>query len=203
MSKVETVLSFVLAVNLVGCGGGGAGSFSSGVDEGKSLGSLSKDEVTKLCTAADSWAKDNVKIDPADSCKLSGLLGIITIAAKGASATDKDVQDACKAAYDQCLKAPSQTTTSMTSSAMCQAPPASCTATVGEYDACLESIPGYVKTIFDGIPSCDKLTKASLMDPNFAGGGKTPEEPAACKTLESKCPTFKWTGSSAMPTKMP
>ena len=111
------------------------------------------------------------------TCRFSGFLA----AALGGADTDAAARAACKAAYDECAAAPAETTEK------CSKPTGMCTATVGELEACANDSTKAVEQLTNSIPSCAELTLADLMD---SGGGDdmTPEDPASCKTVETKCP---------------
>ncbi|MBN1611407.1 MAG: hypothetical protein JW940_32535, partial [Polyangiaceae bacterium] len=103
--------------------------------------------------------------------------------------TDADLQAACKTAYDQCMQATPQATQKQ-----CQQD-ATCTATVGEAEACYAAGLKQGVELMKSMPSCDKITMQSLQ-PEDAGTSTTAQEPAECTAVSSKCPN--WTTVAAI-----
>ena len=184
MVRRTAVCAVLGAVALVvGCGGsdggggGGASTFSSSVPGSAMIGSLSASDQQKLCGELESFESSSgfksaeVKV----SCGLAGILA----ATFAPDQTDAGIQAACKMAYDECANAPpdaSQCDLSTT-----------CTATVSELTACLNADVATFNSI--SVPSCASLTAATLKDATSASGAAAqPAQPAACMTVETKCP---------------
>lgn len=165
-----------MAMTTVACsddGDGGGGNFSSGVSGTKKVGELSPTEVKTFCDAAEkTLTSDGFR---APTCKLLAVVA-------AASAGEGDLKTPCKMAYDECIKEPSD------DSAMCEAPPSTCTATVGEIEACLNDTQKLLNTIAGKLPSCDNLTQSSLemLDEDSFDF----DEPASCKSVQAKCPGY-------------
>ena len=87
------------------------------------------------------------------NCSFSGILA----AALGGADTDAAARAACKTAYDACIAAPAETTTSD-----CSKPTGTCTATVGEMEACANDSAKYIGQLSSIFPSCAELTLADL-----------------------------------------
>ena len=160
-----------------GSGMGSGGDFDTGLPADKPISTLTDAEITGLCSKFDDfYSKGAVATGLKDfSCTFSGIFAALL----GGADTDAAAQAACKTAYDACIAAPSETTSS------CSKPSATCTATVGEVEACTNDSAKYVAQLGDLLPSCAELTLADLMD---MGADMTPAEPASCTTLEMKCP---------------
>jgi hypothetical protein len=136
----------------LGCGGaGGTSTFSSGVSPDKGLAGLSQEESEKVCTAERSWEEANVQFPQATKCRAVAWLA--TFEAK--PGTDKAAEDTCKSAYEACLNKPPQTSDRPL---ICVKPPASCAATVGEYEVCVRTLPESARVYEASFPSCDNLT---------------------------------------------
>jgi hypothetical protein len=164
-----------LAAAAVGatCGGDGS-SFSSGVDKGAQLGSLSAGDAQKLCDSLSTWTKDNFAPQIKEiTCRFAGFL-----ASSGGSGSAAEKQAACTTTYDQCMKQPAQET----GTATCEKPSTSCKATVGEYESCINDMAPMVDQFLSAIPTCAQAG---------SGGTVTPptniQPPASCTTVQSKC----------------
>src|SRR6187431_1778379 len=172
--------------NLAGSGSGGSGAagapstssgnYSSGVAGDKQLSSLSDQEVAGLCKKlGDYFTTGPVGKDLQDfSCRFAGLF------AGFAAQSDAELRAACKTTYDACKAAPTKTEST------CGKPEASCTATVAEYDACVNDSVKALAALEGALPSCDKLTLAFL---NSSDPGMSSDPPASCTILDSKCPS--------------
>lgn len=150
----------------------------SGLPKDKALSSLTDSERTAFCGSNSKALAAGV---PADlGCRLFGAL-----AALGAN-TDAEVKSMCQAAYDACVKMPPMPSSTPSTPAQCSVP-ATCTATVGEADACLqENI-----ALFKMLPSCQELKKSDI----DTMPGADPEPGPACKALDTKCKGAKLGGS--------
>jgi hypothetical protein len=87
---------------------------------------------------------------------------------------------ACKSVYDSCIAAPTTVTES------CTKPDASCTATVSEYEACVNDTIKALGEAEKAVPACDQLTLALLA---MSGDSMLTESPASCTALDAKCPS--------------
>jgi len=90
------------------------------------------------------------------------------------SMTDADLQATCQQLYDGCVAGGVTTN--------CSQLPATCTATVGEYDTCLsDSV-----AALGGLPPCSAATRASL--PSTVAHLTSQPTSAACAAVQNKCP---------------
>ena len=165
----------VLAVSLLGaCGSDG---FSTGLPPNKGLGTLTPAEATKLCSSTATYVQS--KADAA-TCQFTALVAGI---ARGK--TDAEARTICKTELDQCLARAGST--SGGGPVNCAAPPASCMATVGEYEACLnDTASGYDRALAS-LPSCETVTRSPSGFPTTA---PTVMTPASCTTAQRKCIGF-------------
>ena len=173
----------------VGCGGDdkdNGTAVNTGLDDSKVVGSLTQAEFKQFCDGL--GAADKNAFSKEDGCKSAGYLTALMAAAMGGAA-DADLQAACKQMYDQCMQATQQTTQKA-----CQQD-ASCTATVGEAEACYAAGLKAAADGMKGMPSCSAIT--AQMFQQDAGTASTPEEPAECTAVSSKCPN--WATVAAVP----
>jgi hypothetical protein len=156
------------------CGGDGS-TFSSGVSKDAELGSLSSGDAEKLCQSLQTWMKDNFTAQIKEvSCRTAGFL-----AAGLGSGSMAQKETTCKTAYDQCMKSPAQE--SPTTS--CEKPSATCKATVGEMETCINEIAPMMNMVLAAFPTCQQVA---------AGATPTPPSnlmpPASCTAFQTKCP---------------
>src|SRR5204862_6364638 len=91
-------------------------------------------------------------------------------ASSDATATDADLQSTCEGLYASCVAGGVTTN--------CSQIPATCTATVGEYDTCFSD----TVAALGGIPPCSSLTRASL--PANVARLTNPPVSAACNSIQ-------------------
>jgi hypothetical protein len=165
----------VLAVSLLGaCGSDG---FSTGLPPDKGLGTLTPAEATKLCSSTATFVQ--AKADAA-TCQFTAL-----VAGVARGKTDAEARTICKTELDQCLAR--ATGTGGGGPVNCPAPPASCTATVGEYEACLNDRASSYDKALASLPTCETVTRSSSSFPTTA---PTVTTPASCTTAQRKCLGF-------------
>lgn len=167
------------------------GSFSTTVPASTNLGSLTSAQATQLCADLSKFTNG----------AFSNELGTFTcnslavVSAIGAS-TDAAAQAACKMAESSCKATPTMPTMST-----CMAPNSTtCTATVGDLEACLNDITKTFATLGASIPACATLTVAQVtafLASEQDGGTAGLVEPASCVTFDTKCPD-----SSMLPPSM-
>jgi hypothetical protein len=162
-------------------GSGGSAPVSSGLPSSKPVGGLSATELTQFCKAVDAAFDDPAVND--GICKFAAALGAAVAAGVLPTISDADLQKACSEAYQECTKPDSSPMSE------CKPAPASCTATVGEFEKCLSDMKaGFVK-LGSTVPACSMLTKASLMEMEMSSPGADPvPEPESCKIVDKKCP---------------
>jgi hypothetical protein len=165
-----------LALAAIGatCGGDGS-TFSSGVDKGSQLGSLSAGDAQKVCTSLNEWMQSNFAPDIKEvTCRFTG------VTAAALAGNDKSRQEMlCKSAYDQCMMSSSN---NPIQPASCEKPPSDCTATVGELESCVNDMVPLLEKVIGAIPTCQQLASGATATPPTGL-----EEPASCKTFNSKC----------------
>jgi hypothetical protein len=162
-----------------------SGTFSSGLPGDKQLGSLTDDEAAALCQKLSEYFADGSAVSKSFeevTCRASSVI----LALFGAPTTDAALQASCKTFYDSCVAAPT------TSSESCGKPDASCTATAGEYDTCVNESVKQIGTLGTAVPSCEQLTLASAATV-FAGSASA--SPASCQAVSAKCPNAPTSGA--------
>lgn len=192
-----------------GCGGGSGAGFHTSVPASKPLNTLSPSDVKALCMDMVTFLNMQIQADLKNKdleCRGAGL-GFAALAANSPNATDAQLQQACQVGYQLCLSAPADAGVSSgnidagVSGDECtntSTPPASCTATVAQYTACVSEASSSVQ---DVLPPCNELTKAKLAmltgDAGAPGGGASTAGPA-CMAFQAACPGVNITTSSMM-----
>ena len=165
--------------SMAGASNSSTGTFSSGLPGDKVLGTLTDDESAALCKKiSDSFADGTTVAKSVEdfTCRFSSILSALFMT----PATDAALQAQCKSMYDTCIAGPS------TSTETCKKPDATCTATVAEYDACVNDQLKALSQLGNILPTCDKITLASASTLLTGSGTETP---ASCQTVETKCPS--------------
>lgn len=159
-----------------GSGGGGSGSAApgkvdSGAPDNTPASDLTDDQVAAFCDSLGKAAQDVIGADAKKAT--CGLAAYVATAFSGAMGAEAAM--VCKSSYDECLAEPDETDEE------CTKPSDSCTATVGELEACMNDTLTQAKAALVGLPNCDDLGKEIELP---AEG----ESPASCKVVEQKCP---------------
>jgi hypothetical protein len=159
------------------------GAFSTSVPSSTSLNSLSPAQLTELCSELSNYLNNGGFTKSASDyeCK------VLALVAAAAATTDADAQAACTASYDACQPDAG----AAPATGQCTAPPATCTATVGDLKACLNAYSTTFATLDASVPSCDTLTVAKVQSSLAAlagDGGTGLTTPAACTSYQAKCP---------------
>jgi len=152
----------------------GTPGFDAGLPKDKPLNSLSPDEQAAICSRLKTYFEQTGFFESQQelSCRASGLVTAITAMSK----TDAEARAVCQSTYDACAAMPADVP-------QCTPPGAACTATVGELDACMSDLAGFLREEGKLIPTCAELTLADL-----GGIGTQPELPASCQLYDAKCP---------------
>ncbi len=183
----------VLAIAIVGIGCGssgskGGGNFSTTVPGNKPISSLTPSEQAQLCHDLDQWAQTSLQ---PSLCMTDAVLAAALGAAFDSSLSDAQIQMSCTQAYNQCLTSGQSPDAGATSSCQMGVSDPTCMATVSEISTCLNDDTAVLAQQTNALPSCGALTRASL---NTAAGTNSDagaiEEPASCKTVDTKCPGF-------------
>ena len=177
------VAGSLLVAAMAGCGGSTStslGGFQSSVPEETELDKLSTAQSQTLCSELQSF-QNHSGLGVAEKKGLCVALGEISAAFLPDPLTNAGVQAACTSTYNQCV--------GETPTFECQlaGDTTGCTATVGEYEACLNDTTKQVLDALSSLPTCADLTAAQVM----MTGTSTPEAPApSCDTFNAKCPQF-------------
>ncbi len=198
------ILRFAFAIGVIGAvassacssSSGGSGTFSSGLPSSDTLSGLSDSDIQKLCgeisSFTDSYASNT------GACNIAGYAAAAFSKQLGGTTDTTTLRQLCSAAVSQC-QAQSGHIDAGVSASTCQKPSSTCTATVGDLEACLNDAKTAAQKEYAGIPSCSTLTAAdlSLTDGSLSVG--TASEPASCATLNQKCPDFASGSNSGSP----
>ena len=194
---MKNLLAVLVVVSAIGCGGGGGSSFSTSVQGSKPLGTLSTTEAATLCKDTSSYlmAQTSALNSKENQCRATGL-AFAALSSMGSSQTDAMIQQACQAGYALCESAPADdggidTTTTTVDCTNAMAPPATCTATVSQYSACLSEQIAVAQGLFT---PCNQLTAAKLATLTSDGGTSASAGPA-CAAFDAACPDFDMTMS--------
>ena len=192
-SKLWTRVLFMVGF-WAGCGGGSSSSpdaappsspdaaphLSSGVSASKPLNTLTPAEQQKLCeaTAAFLQAAVTQQQQTALTCKIAGIS-----AAQGSSSPAAD----CTKATNDCLAAnPSTSSLPDGGASSCTLPASTCTATVGQYEACANDAPGALPRAAAALPDCTHVTATT--NPEALLLPLLTAFPASCQQLTARCP---------------
>jgi hypothetical protein len=173
----------------VGCGSSSsspnsAGTFTTSVNGSKPLSALTNAEKLQLCKDATAYFQSPGVIH--SECKIAGFIEAQLSVAFDGTLTDTQLQMECTQAVDQCANTDKDGGTSVTMCNTDQPPPASCTATVADYTACISAFP---QALSGAAPECSTITRASLgADAGSLGSTADPTTLPGCMTLSNKCP---------------
>jgi hypothetical protein len=200
------VLGLTLGLAAGACNEDEPDVFSTGVRGDKPLGTVTPEEAQSVCQATQDWTRRAIAEEKQRllTCRVSAVLaaGLGSLGGGGMPGTGGGMPGAggagglpglggdptalrmaCQATYDSCLMAAAPQPGASATPAMCNAFPAGCTATVAEYEFCLNDIPAFVDRTIPMIPACDTLTAISLLSvinlPSML--------PESCKTFQMKC----------------
>jgi hypothetical protein len=220
MRPGATLITAVMGMMLAaGCGGSSSGNgsgFQSSVPASTPLDMLSAAQATQLCMTSLAYINTQVtsELNSKDfHCRTTGILAAAIQSSLTSGTTDAQLQMACTQAYNACLSAPADggvtggldagTGTATCSTAMSDL--ANCTATVGQYDSCVNGTVSAIQTAF---PPCNQLTMATitalLSDGGSSSGSGAAFSAPACMAISTACPGFtmsSMTSSALRPSK--
>jgi hypothetical protein len=176
---------------LLACGGdSGPTKYASGIDGQRPLAGLSASEAGQLCMSAQSWARDAIPLYQRAMlvCK-SGALAAVVI--EGSREGPGRLQEICQETFDGCLQHSDMAPAAIS----CPTPGPGCTATVADYEACLNDFPASFDRSVAAIPSCDKLT----LDAIFGLTNAASILPPSCVAFKMRCPGTRVTSLPVEP----
>lgn len=175
---------------VTGCGSddshnGSSTPFASGIPGDKTFDGLSAADVTNLCASLGKYLSTDPGLREA-TCHSAGF-GVALSAGLFGGKSDAELQKMCSDLEAQCKNTPPDMVQST-----CSKPASACSATVGEFEACVTDFISAATQAFATLPACSSITNESikkLLSGGSSGGGMTmAEAPPSCKTLEQKCP---------------
>ncbi len=184
--KPQISLGLVSVAALLGCGGGG-GSFSTSVPSGTKLTALTPAQDTQLCNDFQSYTTGT--LEP-DTCRLAGFEASLALLGGTPAPTDADLQTACTQTYTSCLTGGDGGSGTTTETCDVSSAPATCTATVGDLQNCLNAEQAQLNTVISAIPSCSTISMSNILTAagKFAGEEDAgTSEPAVCAQFDSTC----------------
>jgi hypothetical protein len=158
-----------------GSGGSSGGGGVTSLSGTRALNALSPAEATQLC--GDSYNYFGTAITNATTCKWKG----VAFAASSSAPSQQVLQQNCTSQEMACL----QVAKPWDTNAGCNDLPATCTATVAEYPACISDEAAAFTQTVNGLPACSALAStdtAKVFDAQAAA------PPASCAALSNKCP---------------
>lgn len=162
-------------------GSTGSSTVSTGLPATKRLGEITQAEAESLCNSLSASARDVFGDEELHrfTCTIGALPGSIRQGANGMAEIDRV---ACEQMVSACLMEEPEETTNDTDCGNTQlvASAAGCEATVGELEACLNASLTALRGLLERF-NCNTPASELMM-----GGGF--DEPAACETLDMKCP---------------
>jgi len=162
-----------------GTGGGAGGGSVTSISGSRTLGSLTKAESDQLCD--DTKAYFMTAISKANSCKFSALSN----AASTSAPNDTVLRTNCTSMETSCNASATMGPGAATS---CFMPPATCTATVAQYSACISDGAALLNQSATTLPSCSAVRLADIT-PIF-GAVEALYQAAGCMVLTAACPDF-------------
>ena len=167
------------------------GGFQSSLPADTQLDQLSTGQIQTFCTELDNFETSSGEV--MDSEQLTCLLaGFLAAEFSAAPQTRASVDAACTTAYNQCLA--QATSTPATFNCPSMSALSGCTATVGEYAACLNDATKVEAQQLQSIPTCADLTVADLT--SSSGPVQMPPLPQSCQTFNAKCPAAALGGTT-------
>jgi hypothetical protein len=162
-----------------GTAGTGGGSSVTSISGSKTLGTLTAAESDQLCD--DTKAYYMSSISKANSCKFSALSN----AASTSAPSDAVLRTNCTSMETSCNASDTMGPGAATS---CFDPPATCTATVAEYSACISDGAALLNQSANTLPGCSTVRLADI-SPIFAAVEALYQAPG-CVALMTACPDF-------------
>ncbi len=204
-------LAVVISTVAIGCGGGSSGGsggpgFNPSVPASTPLNKLSSSQAMQLCTDTGTYLNSSITTEinsPTFECQVVGI-EVATLSFDATSSTNATVQKACQDAYTACLKAPPDAGaddvdggTFTSDCTTTQGDIATCSATVGQYTACVDEL---TSVFTDAFPPCNQLTVAKLSASTSDAGTDPTTSGPACTALDNACPGA--TGDTSMTSSM-
>jgi len=163
-----------------GSGGGGGSTVSTSVPGSQQLGNLSSGDAEQYCKDLESFGQAHQQDLANANCSLGGLFS-------AAGKTGADAQQACRDGYNKCIQSPQMTTAQ--DCTKYQAQLKDCTATVAEYNQCMQdTLAAFQKITVDSV--CGSIG----MD---AGASTANADPDSCQAIKKKCPNLGASSSSS------
>jgi hypothetical protein len=159
------------------------------------LSDLDDQEREELCEQVETFVDEQFSFDVLEPaiCNLLGVVsaleasGLLGGGAGDELPSDAELQEICAEAEGLCLdgldEAASQEVAGQIGDVECGQVPDGCTATVGDFEQCLNDLGELREDLDRALPACDALTFATAALSLFSLG--QPELPAACETVQS------------------
>lgn len=151
--------------------GGAPAAAVSGAPVAVQLGTLNPEQRNQVCQ----WTVAKSNAEAPTRCLPDALVAALKQDLK----TNSALRTSCNEAYKECLDARPE-------AVVCSTPPATCTATVGEWETCFNDHATALAAFVGQLPTCDTITLDYEPDAKL-----TPlQAPASCETYASKCEDY-------------
>jgi hypothetical protein len=188
---VAGLLSATVAAGCHSSSTANLGGFQSSIPADTQFDQLSTGQIQTFCTEIDGFETSSGQV--MDSEDLTCLLaGFLAAEFSAAPLTNASVQAACTTAYNQCFA--QATSTPPTFNCPSMSALSGCTATIGEYAACINDATKLEEQALQSIPTCADLTVANLT--SSSGPAPTTPLPQSCQTVNAKCPALAVGGTT-------
>ena len=177
------LLAFLVAV---GCGNedgstapppGDPALFASGLAAGRPIVGMTKAEIDDVCGRAYVQYRELVEPRADLVCRRMALAML-----RGSAGSDEDLRRDCTKRHSSCMREILSLRTD-SDPRLCRKPFSSCTATVGELEACFTAMLRRASRAGEGLPVCADWTRAVLTPPDAADEAVL----ASCEPLQRTC----------------
>ncbi|MBX7145626.1 MAG: hypothetical protein K1X79_14335 [Oligoflexia bacterium] len=184
-SRICKLLLIVCLLSSIGCGGGSSstGAWTSSLERGKLISTISSAERSQVCQEfTDWWMRRSTKVE---LCTFAGVLLTTLLPIAFDETPQPDVQ-ACNDIVNECVpqqgEGDSQVDCVLNDVEKLQ----SCGATVDEMDACLDDSLQIIRQVVSSL-SCDIAGNFEAVKAQFESVANVPPS-LACESLKVKCP---------------
>jgi hypothetical protein len=205
-APIGWVVALAASIAVASCGGSeknqpqaqpGSGPFSTGIAGSKPLGSLTDAEAQALCQASESFAR--TMMTPEMTCRAAAI-GFAGLGAMSGTATDAEIQQTCSSIYGMCVAGGGSVAPATDAgTSTCTNPPANCTTTVAEYEACMNDTRTSLQQSMSAMPTCATLTVAWVLANSGDAGSSSSTDPPSCQAASAKCPGWQPSSTNAGP----
>jgi hypothetical protein len=202
-ASIAGAIAVATGIAVGACGGSetptgtsASGPFSTGIAGTRTLDSLTASELKGLCDASAAFAK--TIMTPEMTCHM-GAIAFAGLSAMSGTVTDTQLQQNCTMIYGMCVAGGGSPTTADAGASTCTSPTGTCTATVAEYETCMNDSKTSLQQTMSAAPTCETLTVAWVRANSGDAGSSASADPPSCQVVKSKCPGWQPSGSTTGP----